>query len=790
MAYGHVVLSAAAVCLWTLPAAGQWLVLTEDPSRLVAPAEVGAADPDEKDYAWGDVDGDGDTDLVVVRKQPFTTQGKRANVLLINENGVLTDRTAQYAADSDVAGDQGFLTPTNDRDVTLADVNGDGWLDIITAVTLTDNQAKHLSHPRIYINKGEIDGAWQGFRYEDARIPVLHATAGPRFCAVSAGDVTGDGAPDLFFSDYDAGAPAQIFDFNDRLLVNDGNGNFSDQTTARFPQPQMYTSVFGIANAIVDMNDDGVNDIVRLTSNGVPYEIGIVYNNPLNEGFFNLYDPVYSLSPYHAAVGDLNGDGKMDLVAVDDGTDRYLLNQGNDVQNMVDFSQLQFPSQTGVINAGNVVVDDLDNDGWNDVVIADVDVDISGCTHQTFFFHNQGDGPSVTFAEEGEVIPDEMASGVYDVAVFDIDGNGWLDLVLGRCTGTQIWMNQPPIGLSFTYPQGLPDLVTPNQVTELQVRLSPVGEAIEPGTPAVHVSVNGSGFVTTPMTPIGGDLYTAAIGGGDCADSFEFYFSAQLTGGLSVVDPTTAPAAGYLAFAASDTQVVFADDVEGDVSAWTIVNDPALTAGAWEQADPVVTVFNSQIAAPNEDASPAGALAFVTQNGLPGGAAGSSDVDGGPSYLISPAIDLDGAEAFIGYSRWMFSTIGAADSLTVEVSNDNGTNWTLVESVTGTGSSWESASFFVSDYVTPTAEVRVRFGICDCPNDSVTEAGIDDVTVDVITCGGCLWDLDASGDVGVTDLLDLLGAWGTDPGGPPDFDGDGDVGVTDLLALLGAWGEC
>ena len=54
----------------------------------------------------------------------------------------------------------------------------------------------------------------------------------------------------------------------------------------------------------------------------------------------------------------------------------------------------------------------------------------------------------------------------------------------------------------------------------------------------------------------------------------------------------------------------------------------------------------------------------------------------------------------------------------------------------------------------------------------------------------CLWDIDGDLTVGVTDFLGLLGAWGSDPGGPPDFDGDGDVGITDLLALLGHWGPC
>ena len=324
------VMCAATAALLTTTTTAQWVDLVEEPGRLSASPALGAADTEEKDYAWGDVDGDGDIDLVVVRKQPWTTTGRRVNVLLINENGVLTDRTAQYASASDVVGDQGFLTPTNDRDVVLADVNGDTWLDIVTAVTLTDNEAKHLSHPRVYINLGEEAGVWQGFRYEDDRIPQMHPIAGPRFCAVSAGDVTGDGAPDLFFSDYDEGPP-QIFDFNDRLLVNDGNGNFEDQTALRLT-PAMSISSFGISNAITDMNGDGFNDIVRLTALVAPYHIGIAYNDPGNEGFFTLYDQIYTLSAYHSAVGDLNGDGALDVIAIDDATDRYLLNQGNDPQ--------------------------------------------------------------------------------------------------------------------------------------------------------------------------------------------------------------------------------------------------------------------------------------------------------------------------------------------------------------------------------------------------------------------------------------------------------------------------
>ena len=53
----------------------------------------------------------------------------------------------------------------------------------------------------------------------------------------------------------------------------------------------------------------------------------------------------------------------------------------------------------------------------------------------------------------------------------------------------------------------------------------------------------------------------------------------------------------------------------------------------------------------------------------------------------------------------------------------------------------------------------------------------------------CPPDLDGSGDVGFSDLLIVLDAWGTS-GGLADLDGDGTVGFGDLLMVLDAWGAC
>ena len=58
----------------------------------------------------------------------------------------------------------------------------------------------------------------------------------------------------------------------------------------------------------------------------------------------------------------------------------------------------------------------------------------------------------------------------------------------------------------------------------------------------------------------------------------------------------------------------------------------------------------------------------------------------------------------------------------------------------------------------------------------------------------CPGDFDGDGDVGITDFLDLLAAWGPCPdppqGCPADLDADNEVGITDFLDLLATWGPC
>jgi FG-GAP-like repeat len=446
---------ALALALPTLASAQiGWVEYSKDNSKLIGPSNLLLNDTQEKDYAWADLDQDGWTDLVIVRKQPFTTQGRKKNLLLMNEGGVLTDRSTQYASATDVAGDNGFNTPTNDRDVIIADVTGDGWLDVITATTLTPGQPKSLSHPRIYRNLG-VDGGgnWLGLLFEEARTPQIKLVSNgqdyfPFFCGVGAGDVTGDGAVDLYFADYDV---AGFSDVNDRLFVNDGTGYFADESAARM-SVSMLKSPFGTSATIVDINQDGVADVVKNTGLGQTAGnplVSVSYNNPANVGYFNLLQVPYAGAPYHVNVGDLNKDGKLDLVISDDSSDRYMLNQGNDALGRVKWSTA-FAYNTDDGFGSNNIIRDLDGDGWGDVLICDVDVDISGCGRRLHIYHNQGGtvGGNVTIKEESGAgwkgvtgLKTGDMGGTHDVALFDVDNDGDMDMIIGRCNGTSLWLN-------------------------------------------------------------------------------------------------------------------------------------------------------------------------------------------------------------------------------------------------------------------------------------------------------------------------------------------------------------
>lgn len=419
------------LCLAALPAQAQdWVTFTDETAtRLVASPALGVSDVQEKDYAIGDVDQDGDIDVVVVRKVPFTNSGPERNVLLMNENGVLTDRTAELATD--------MLDATDDRDVQLVDLDQDGWIDMITGTTLGDQ-------PRILMNRGNDEfGEWRGFAWEAARLPVFDPP--PQFCAVAVGDVTGDNVPDVYFADYDN-------TLENRLLINDGNGFFTDETEAR-TTTEMAESVFGTDAEIFDMNGDTFNDIVKNNSSGQVAPGGfssntsILYND--GTGNFTSIDRIYDDAPYMTDVADYNQDGRLDVFIVDDGQDRVLFNTGNNVSGHAEFTTTSVsPSPDTSLFGGNTWTADVDLDGILDIVVSDVDTDIPNCDDSELtILRGTGTPPNISYSD-----PILGASrswrqrGTFDAVVFDINGDGAPDMLVGHCAGTRVLMGDPEIG--------------------------------------------------------------------------------------------------------------------------------------------------------------------------------------------------------------------------------------------------------------------------------------------------------------------------------------------------------
>lgn len=347
--------------------------------------------------------------------------------------------------------------------------------------------------------------------------------------------------------------------------------------------------------------------------------------------------------------------------------------------------------------------------------------------------------------------------------------------------------------LGFTYPVGVPQAATPGETVVVPVVVSAGGEAPQPGSGTLHRRVNGSPYVAEAMTESASHEYDAVLPAASCADVIDFYVDASTTTGGTMTSPPAAPAVVHSIIAAAGLDPVFADDFQVD-RGWT-VQDAGLTDGRWERALPVPAETCDR-GNPAADADGSG-WCFLTDNDA---ANCNSDVDGGSTTLTSPAMDASGGAGVLSYWRW-FSNTGAGqgsnayqDVMTVEISADDGSSWALLETVgpadDAADGGWIRRSFDVDDVVGPTTQLRVRFIVSDADPPSVVEAGVDGVELATAICGACLWDLDGDDAVGVTELLALLGGWGTAPGGPPDLDGNGAVDVVDLLTLLGAWGAC
>lgn len=346
-------------------------------------------------------------------------------------------------------------------------------------------------------------------------------------------------------------------------------------------------------------------------------------------------------------------------------------------------------------------------------------------------------------------------------------------------------------GLEILLPDGLPDLLSSNGGDTLSVEIVPsAADPVVPGSGTFHVDT-GSGFQQFPLNQDSATSFTATFPApADCPTNVQYFISFDLQSGTTVTAPSGAGST-YSTLAAD--QIDFDDlyDFESPVGFSAGAPGDNATTGIWVRVNPIGTD-----AQPENDNTPSGTIAWVTGQGSPGGALGENDIDGGTTSLVSNQIDLTGTEsAMISYARWYSNSTGAApnaDVFEVYVSDDNGQNYELVETVgpagAGTSGGWIEAGFNVADFVDLTSTVRVKFVASDLGDGSVVEAGIDDVRIFGVSCSADTCPADLTGD-GILDFFDVsafLNAYNAqDPAA--DFTGDGTFDFFDVSAFLNAF---
>ena len=365
--------------------------------------------------ALGDLDGDGDLDFFQIHN------GDPDRVWLNDGSGLYVDSNQALAT-----------SITSSIDVALGDLDGDNDLDAYVI-------NKMGSYIWLKDGSGIFTFLW-----------AQQGSAHDRTKDVSLGDLDGDGDLDALVvrnNIYWDGLNSITItrDSKPRILLNDGNGEFSPQQGLSLPE----SYAKGWDGALGDVDGDGDLDVI-VTYTVVPWdgskltggylESAALY---LNDGMGNYtYAGKVGPSPpphtysateyeYYVELGDLDGDEALDAVFshnnkdlstwTNDGTGSFILGQ--------------IVTGRYVNNTGGLVqrasIGDLDGDGDQDIYLAVVPTYLN--RPADILWLNNGLG---RFSDSGQRVG-ASSSGAIELG--DLDGDGDLDAVV---TGNPVWLSR------------------------------------------------------------------------------------------------------------------------------------------------------------------------------------------------------------------------------------------------------------------------------------------------------------------------------------------------------------
>lgn len=306
--------------------------------------------------------------------------------------------------------------------VAADDVNGDGKPDLVVANLCSSNTVCTASGS-VSVLLGNGDGTFQP--------AAAYSSGGYEAVSVAIGDVNGDGMPDLVVANICASFDSCTAGGSVGVLLGNGDGTF--RTAVLYGSGGFAPALV----AIVDVNQDGKPDLLVanqcVSGTDCHGAVSVLLGN--GDGSFQPA-VTYRSDGFNAvslAVGDVNGDGKPDLVVANlscisncnTGTVAVLLGNGDGTfQPAVAYS-------SGGYEAASVAIADVNKDGIPDLVVSNPCMSATDCSSgKVGILLGVGDGTfqsAVSYGSGGS-----LQGGVVlgSVAVADVNGDGTPDVVV------------------------------------------------------------------------------------------------------------------------------------------------------------------------------------------------------------------------------------------------------------------------------------------------------------------------------------------------------------------------